>query len=87
MNEIIDIEYSEFFSVGDKVNLNNKFGLVVETYKINQNNFVSGGNLIICWDSPVDYDIQIIESIIEPLLIKIHPSYKFYYIDDNGNPL
>jgi len=85
MREIIDIEYSEFFEVGDKVNLGNKVGVVVQTYNLDENNFVIGGKLIICWYSPIEHDLQIISKSQESYLIKIDNSYKFKYIDNYGN--
>lgn len=83
MKEIIDIEYSEFFEVGDKVCLANKCGVVLETYLL-ENNIISGGKLIICWDSPVECDIQVVSGEEENFLFRIDQNYEFEYISDDG---
>lgn len=86
MHQIIDIEYSEFFSVGDKITLGSKAGIVLQTYDIDEENIIIGGSLIVCWDSSTEYDIEIIKNDVENFLIKIDDSYEFVYIDDFGNP-
>lgn len=83
MREIIDIEYSEFFEVGDKVCLVNKCGVVVQAYQV-ENNVVSGGKLIICWDSPVECDFEVVRGEEENFLFRIDQSYEFEYINDDG---
>lgn len=83
MREIIDIEYSEFFEVGDKVCLVNKCGVVVQAYEL-ENNVVTGGKLIICWDSSVECDFQVVSGEMENFLFKIDQSYEFEYISDDG---
>lgn len=83
MREIIDIEYSEFFEVGDKVCLVNKCGVVVKTYEL-KDNVVIGGQLIICWDTSVDCDFEIVSGERENFLFKIDPSHEFEYINDDG---
>jgi len=83
LREIIDIEYSEFFEVGDKICLVNKVGVVVQTYEL-ENNLVVGGKLIVCWDSPVDCDFEIINKDTENFLFRIDQSYQFEYISDDG---
>ena len=82
MREIIDIEYSEFFEVGDKVCLASKIGVVVQTYELD-NSIVTGGKLIVCWDSPVDCDFEVIRGEKENFLFRIDQSYEFEYINDN----
>ncbi len=82
MIEIIDIEYSELFEVGDKVCLVNKCGVVVQSYEI-ENDTISG-KLIVCWDSPIDCDFEVISKDIENFLFRIDQSYQFEYINDDG---
>lgn len=83
MREIIDIEYSEFFEAGDKVCLVNKCGVVVQAYEV-ENNMVTGGKLIVCWDSPVDCDFEVISREKEIFLFRIDQNYEFEYISDDG---
>ena len=83
MREIIDTEYSEFFEVGDKVCLVNKCGVVVKTYEL-EGNVVIGGQLIICWDTSIDCDFEVVSGERENFLFKIDPSYEFEYINDDG---
>jgi hypothetical protein len=83
LREIIDIEYSEFFEIGDKVCLVNRIGVVVQTYQL-ENNIVTGGKLIVCWDSPVDCDFEVIRGEKENFLFRIDQNYEFEYINDDG---
>ncbi len=86
--DIIDIEYTEFFDVGDKVCLGNwrKFGVVVKTYNLDENNRIIGGDLIICWDTDVECDYEICSGDKENFLFRIDPCYEFTYINDDGTP-
>lgn len=84
MREVIDIEYTEFFEVGDKVSFCNKLGVVMETYHLDENNRITGGDLIICWDTKVECDFEVFSGDRENFLFKIDPSYEFEYINDDG---
>jgi hypothetical protein len=86
LRDIIDIEFTEFYDVGDKVCLANgsKFGVVVETYEISEDNKIIGGELIICWDTNVECDYEICSGGKENFLFKIDPEYEFTYINDDG---
>jgi hypothetical protein len=83
VREIIDIEYTEFFDVGDKVCLANKCGVVVKTYDLDEG-VVVGGELIICWDIKIECDYEVVSGEKENFLFKIEDSYEFEYINDDG---
>lgn len=84
LNNIIDIEYVEFFEVGNKVILDSICGVVVQTYTLSDENLIIGGSLVICWDSRVDCDFEICSPEKESHLIRIEDSYQFKYINDDG---
>jgi len=82
MGKIIDIEYSELFEVGDEVRLEDKCGVVVESYILDKNNYIAGGKLIILWDTSISCDFEIIHGEMEHSLSRIKsPHHKFKYID------
>lgn len=87
MIEIIDIEYREFLEVGDKVCLAGeiKFGVVVQTYELSEDNVITGGELIICWDTDIECDYEICSGDKEHFLFRIDPMHEFIYINDDGS--
>lgn len=83
MNNIVDIELIEFFSVGDKVSLDGLFGLVVQTYDLD-GFVITGGNLVVMWDTSVDCDYQVCNDI-ERHLKRVSACHTFKFISDGNS--
>ena len=84
MNSVEDIEYTEFFEVGDKVTLTEEFGVIVKTYKLDKDNIVIGGSLIVRWDTRVEADFEDCSGNLQCLLSKVDKEYEFKHINDDG---
>ena len=84
MNSIEEIEYTEFFDVGNKIDLLGDFGVVVQTYDIDDNNFIVGGDLIVRWDSKIEADYESCSRSLEPFIVRLEQDHEFTYINDDG---
>jgi hypothetical protein len=84
LNSIEDIEYTEFFEVGNKIDLLGEFGVVVKTYDLDDKNIIVGGSLVVRWDTKIEADYEICSGNLEPFIIKIDQDYEFQYINDDG---
>jgi len=84
LNHIEDIEFIEFFEVGNKIDLLGDFGVVVQTYDLDENNAIIGGDLIVRWDSRIEADYESCSGNLEPFIVRIEEDYEFIYINDDG---
>lgn len=84
MNKVEDIEYTEFFDVGNKVTLHGGFGVVVKTYELDDNNIVVGGDLIVRWDTRVEADFESCSGNLEVFLKRADQDHEFKHINDDG---
>ena len=79
-----DAEYVEFFCVGDKVTYSEEFGIVVQTYELDERNVVVGGSLIVRWDTKDEADFENCSGNLEAFLRKADQNHQFKYINEDG---
>jgi hypothetical protein len=84
IEDIEDIDYVEFFEVGNKIDLLGDFGVVVQTYDLDEDNLIVGGDLIVSWDSKVEADYESCSGNLEPFIVRLEEDYEFTYINDDG---
>jgi hypothetical protein len=80
----VDIECTEFFDVGNKIDLLGDFGVVVQTYDLDKDNIIVGGDLIVRWDSKIEADYESCSGSLESFIVRIEQDYEFTYINDDG---
>lgn len=84
MRKAENIEYAEFFDIGDKVFLYEKFGVIVQTHKVDNENFITNQTLIVRWDTNVDGDYENLFIERQRLLKRVSKEHKFKYINEDG---